>query len=614
MPSHFFIDKTLLRYLVCSLGCLVVAVSGLAATPAVAQVTRYSSPWGGGTIAAGETVEIADGGSIGGNVITNGTLVFDRTAALTVTNTISGTGSLATANSGTITLLGLTSGTAAFDLGITVPRGELSIGTTGTGFLVIGNSGTGSLTVNGGVMRSRQAFVGLNAGSRGEVTVSSGTWSTNTRTMHVGFGGDGSLTITGGSVANSAVGVGSAGGVGVVMMTGGTWTNGGQVNVGGFAGGVSGNNSGVGSLTLSGGRVTSVSTSIGATAGSVGTVTVTGGTWSTTTNFFVGREGSGTLTISGSGGSGGTVIVGGTFTTDPLATAASINLLPGGTLQIGTGTTASGVLGVDLVNHGAVVFTRTGTSTVSRVISGSGSVATSGGGTFTFSGSSSYTGPTTIGAGRVFVHGGLGQSAVTVAAGGLLGGSGGITGPVTVQAGGTLAPGASIESFATGSVSLLGGAIFDVEIDSAAPLPTAADLLRITGDLSLSGAVSLNLVDLATIPTGFVEGTSLSLINYAGNWNGGLFTYGGQALADGGSFALGGQTWIIDYDATAGGMNFTADHLPSSSFVNIVAVPEPATIVLLMAALGYAGVLRPRRSAARRARATAAASTGNGIA
>lgn len=595
-----------------SLACWV----GVMSTTAIAQTSRYTTAWSGGTIAAGETVEIADGGSITGNVITNGSLRFDRSAALTVTNTITGTGSLATTNSGTITLLGLTSGTAAFDLGITATRGELAIGTSGTGFLVIGNAGTGSLTVDGGVMRSRQAFVGLNAGSRGSVAVSSGTWSTNTRTLHLGFGGEGSLTMTGGAVATSAVGIGSGGGVGMATISGGTWTVGGQMNVGGFVGGASGNNSGVGSLTLSGGRVTSVSTSIGATPGSVGTMTVTGGTWSATTNLFVGREGSGTLTISGSGGTGGTVIVGGTFTTDPLATSATINLLPGGTLQIGTGTTASGVLGVDLVNHGAVVFTRTGTSTFARSISGSGSVAVAvaGGGMLTLSGTSSYTGPTTIGAGRVFVHGGLGNSAVSVASGGLLGGSGQIAGAVTVQAGGILAPGASIESLATGSLSLLDGAVLAAELDSAAALPTAADLLRITGDLSLAGAVTLDLVDLAANPLPFGGGTALSLINYSGSWNGGLFTLEGQSLADGGSFSLGGQTWIIDYDAGSGGVNFAAEYLPEGSFVNIVAVPEPATIMLVMAAAGYAFVLRPRRSAARIACATAAASIGKGMA
>ncbi|MGA0041090.1 MAG: PEP-CTERM sorting domain-containing protein, partial [Pirellulales bacterium] len=108
----------------------------------------------------------------------------------------------------------------------------------------------------------------------------------------------------------------------------------------------------------------------------------------------------------------------------------------------------------------------------------------------------------------------------------------------------------------------------------------------------------LTFTDLANSPQPFVEDTTIfALINYSGTWNSGLFTYNGNELADGERFAVGSQLWEIDYNRTssAGLDNFTTDYLPSSSFVTVTAVPEPATIVLLAAAAGLAALARRRR-------------------
>jgi T5SS/PEP-CTERM-associated repeat protein/autotransporter-associated beta strand protein len=325
--------------------------------------------------------------------------------------------------------------------------------------------------------------------------------------------------------------------------------------------------------------VSSVTTYIGSNPTALGTVTVTGGTWSNSAHLYVGTSGTGSLTISGSGGAGGVVIVGGTLSK---GASGTINLNAGGTLQIGTGS-AWGALATDLVNNGALVFNRIGSGTVAASISGAGSLTTRGAGTLRVSGTSSYTGATAIDAGSFLVNGGLGSTAVSVNAGALLGGSGTIGGLVTVVAGGTLAPGDGIGSLAIGGATLLDGAGFAYEINSSAPL--AADLLSVAGDLSLAGTVGLTLIDLATNPAAFADGTTFSLINYAGDWNGGLFTHGGSTLADGGIFTVGDQLWRIDYDAAGGGLNFAGKHLSDSQFVNIVAVPEPSSCVLLFAGL-----------------------------
>lgn len=114
-----------------------------------AEVVRLSASWSGGTIAPGDSVVVENGGSITGNVVADGLLRFEQVDPLTVSSTISGTGGLAVANTGTVALTGLTSGTAVFDLALTVSAGQLSIGSSGTNPLVLGRAGVGSLELSG---------------------------------------------------------------------------------------------------------------------------------------------------------------------------------------------------------------------------------------------------------------------------------------------------------------------------------------------------------------------------------------------------------------------------------------------------------------------------------
>jgi len=220
------------------------------------------------------------------------------------------------------------------------------------------------------------------------------------------------------------------------------------------------------------------------------------------------------------------------------------------------------------------------------------SVVKSGGGTTILTGTNSYTGTTTVNGGKLLVNGSVtGGGTVTVASGDTLGGTGSITGPVVVN--GTLSPGASIQSLATGALALNNASTFAYEINSGAAAAVAADLQQVFGNLTLSGTVTLGLTDLAGTPTAFAGGTTLSLINYAGTWNGGFFTYGGTTLTNHGVFTAGLNQWQINYDAISGGLNFATEYT-SGHFVTLTAVPEPGSWLALGCLIGSGALLRRR--------------------
>ena len=225
------------------------------------------------------------------------------------------------------------------------------------------------------------------------------------------------------------------------------------------------------------------------------------------------------------------------------------------------------------------------------------SVVKTGAGTTSLVGTNGYTGTTLVADGTLLVNGSItGSGLVSVDALGTLGGTGSIAGAVTVN-GGILSPGASIESLATGTLTLNDGSTFAYEMNSGSVM---ADFQKVGGDLALYGTVNLTLADLALSPVAFAANTTFSLINYVGAWNGGFFTYAGNELSDNEVFTAGPNTWKITYGATTGGSNFTGEHdlSQSSRFVNInlTAVPEPGSLLALGCLVGSGLFLRRRNA------------------
>jgi fibronectin-binding autotransporter adhesin len=101
---------------------------------------------GGTTIAAGSTLQLGNGGTSGsvtGNVVDNGTLIFNRSNTLSFSGAISGTGSLQQNGSGTTIL----SGTNTYSGGTILNAGTLIVNSAQA-------LGLGNVMVNGGILRA----------------------------------------------------------------------------------------------------------------------------------------------------------------------------------------------------------------------------------------------------------------------------------------------------------------------------------------------------------------------------------------------------------------------------------------------------------------------------
>jgi len=440
------------------------------------------------------------------------------------------------------------------------------------GYLNVGYGGTGTLNVTGGSVTSNWGVLGYGVGSVGTATVSGGTWA-NTHTvagtghLRIGEYGTGTLTVSGGLVTSRicymAMNLGS---VATVNVSSGTWATNGDLNIG---------YGGTGTLNVSGGMVTNTYCYMGnGDPSSQGTATITGGTWANSGDLYVGYYDSpGTLTIAG-----GVVSVG-----DILETGT------GGTITIGTGGT-TGVLLVgtgSFTNNGTLVFNRSDAVTYSGIISGAGSVTKQGAGRLTLARANSYSGITTISAGTIALSG-TGR----VGTGGLNLGTTGSPGVFDLSA---LTAGTySLPSSAslTGMGALSGNGKSLAVLGSLAPGNS-------TGTITVGSGFSLNLLNSGssvfeiTSPA-FTAGT-FDLVN--GN---GSVIFGGilNLAFSGGSYAEG--TDVLQLFTNTGGRsgNFSAVNATglaagqSATFNpvtgTITVVPEPSTYAI--AAVATAGL------------------------
>jgi outer membrane autotransporter protein len=216
-------DSILVSNAISGVGNLTQAGSG---TLTLLATNKYS----GQTLITAGTLQVGNGGTSGslgtGAVSNNSALVFDRSDIVTVSNTITGTGSLTQAGAGTLIL-------AASDTytGLTiVTSGTLQVGDGGT----MGSLGTGAISNNSALVFDRSDSIlvsnvisgvgSLTQAGTGTLTLtnvntySGGTWVSNGGTLSVLNGhalGSGGLSLINGTLTI---------GTGMVLYVGGSYT------------------------------------------------------------------------------------------------------------------------------------------------------------------------------------------------------------------------------------------------------------------------------------------------------------------------------------------------------------------------------------------------------
>ena len=410
---------------------------------------------GATTIGAG-TVQVGTGGTTGtlgaGNISNNGTLIFNRSDAVTIAQTISGTGALSKIGAGTLTLSGANSYTG----GITADGGTVNVSgnqSAATGGWSIGPSSTNATTVNfqaGSlvvVASGKQMRLGNTtaSGTAGQVLNVAGT-VINNGTLYDGRPGTLNLTSGASWTQGGAMSVNAQGGYSSTLTV-----NAGAsfVYAGSTAVGLNPGSSGSALLTVSGGLFTTgrgFSDTL-ATGASVSFLLTGGGTLKlsadvpalattagTVFNFQLGTGGglidtqtfgvALSLPISDVGGQVGalTKLGAGTLTLTGANTYTGDTTVAAGTLQIGSGGATGSVASANLVNNGTLVINRSGSVTISSVISGKGAVVQAGPGTTSLTAANSYTGDTTVTAGTLLLGSPFlaDTSAVRLSTGGVL--------------------------------------------------------------------------------------------------------------------------------------------------------------------------------------------------
>ena len=195
------------------------------------------------------------------------------------------------------------------------------------------------------------------------------------------------------------------------------------------------------------------------------------------------KIGGGTLVLSGdSTYSGGTVLDEGMLSVGhDSALGTSTLYANGGTLDIQDGITIANA--TSLLTDLDVNVDAGATGTHAGVISGGGALTKEGGGALELTGTSTYTGPTTVNAGKLIVNGSI-ASEVTVYDGGMLMGSGMVGGNALIMSGGMYAPGNSIGTQTIAGDLMLAGGVLQVEVNAAGQ----GDKVIVNGAVNLTGA------------------------------------------------------------------------------------------------------------------------------
>jgi len=565
----------------------------LIANSGLIDFSADTGPLGDKAVTAG-SIEGAGRFALGGNQLTVGSNNLSTTVSGVISDCgascayPSTGGSLIKVGTGTLTL----AGTNTYTGGTTINGGTLAV----TSDASLGAAG-GGLTLGGGTLQALSSFsssrtITLNAGD--------GTFDTNGNSVQF----DGAIGGAGGLVKTGA---------GTLTLTNSNSYNGNTtINGGTLAISDDSNLGGDGSLVFNGGTLRFLSHLY---VGRDITLNAAGGTIDTGSGFSsLGGtlSGAGGLTKIGSGALviqadstyyGPTIISEGNLYAgylNVLSPNSSFTVASGATLDVGGWSQTIGALnGAGVVqNSGEGYATLTlGANGDSGVFSGAItdglaplSIVKTGAGTQVLNGQNTYSGTTTIDAGKLVI-GDDGHPAASIAGtvtlvGGTLGGIGTVGG-IVVGSGAHVAPGNSIGTLnVAGNVSFASGSFYDVDINAAGQ----SDRIVATGTATLSGAtVTVNA------PTGsYQTGTRYTILTA----NGGVT----------GTFASLAQSFpfmqlALSYDANDVYLNVTRNQ---ASFPSVAVTPNQTTTAAALQSLGSgtlydAVVQQPSAAGARQA-------------
>ena len=444
-------------------------------------------------------------GTLTGTATTNALTIASGTATISSVLAGGSTNSFDKQGAGTLTLSGANTYTGATN----VTGGTLALGNSGQISLAGGNPlivGAGGAGTSGSFQISNTAtlnagylYIGNLASSTGAFTQSAGTVQMNA------------------TANDNRVGGGSSTGTGTYNMSGGTLVTNGNFQVGAY---------GTGIFNQTGGSATiNDYLAIGRFSGGIGNWNISAGSLSTNNRvLIVGELGTGALNISGTGlvtasqgismahnnGTGTLNLDGGTLETTTIyknALGSAIFNFNGGTLKALNNQSAfiaSSMDRVNIRNGGAFINNNSFDiiipapilhSNVGGDATTDGGLTKNGAGTLTLSAINTYTGTTTVSAGKLFINGNQSTAtgAVTVASGATLGGSGTIGGAVTIQNGGILAPGNSPGTLTVASLTLNSTSVLNYELGQAGTAGGSLnDLTQDNGALTLDGIINIS--------------------------------------------------------------------------------------------------------------------------
>jgi len=185
------------------------------------------------------------------------------------------------------------------------------------------------------------------------------------------------------------------------------------------------------------------------------------------------------------------------------------NATAGKTLTLG------GNVSVDLwTNTPTLQLTGVGNGVLSGVVNGAMRVTVNGSGMWTLAGANVYTGATTVSSGTLLINGSTASgSAVSVSAGATLGGTGTVSGAVSVSANGILAPGNS----GIGTLWLANAGAAALTLNGITNKFEVANAVGVSDAIAVSGALVLNGTNVVALsfPLGAAPAGVYTLMTYA---------------------------------------------------------------------------------------------------